>query len=86
MKTAVRTGKLPLSFPPVPEALTAADRLVIGRELVKAQDAINRAFKIAVAAKDMPLAKSLGDQVRTIGAQITALHGGPVKLDIAELL
>lgn len=86
MKVAVKTGKLPIAFPPVAPALSAADRLVIGRELVKAQDAINRAFKIAVAAKDMPLAKSLGDQVRAIGAQITTLHGGPVKLEIAELI
>lgn len=61
------------------------ERARVTKELGKAQSALWAAFSIASRSNDLPFAKALRDQYKTLGAKIVELNGGPV-VTIRELL
>lgn len=61
-------------------------RAEMTKELVRAQDALHRAFQVACEAGDVDLAADLRKKRVALGEQITAVNGGPVKMSKVELL
>jgi hypothetical protein len=60
------------------------ERALMAKELSKAQAALWAASTIALQTSQFDVAKMLRDQVKTIGAQIVELNGGPV-ISLKEL-
>jgi hypothetical protein len=58
--------------------MSSVERALVTRELGKAQAALWAAFKLAMRANELDLAKTLRDQHHAIGTKIVEINGGPV--------
>lgn len=61
-------------------------RAEMTKELIRAQDALHRAFQVACEVGDIDLAADLRKQRVTVGERITQVNGGPVKMSRAEMV
>lgn len=61
-------------------------RAEVTKELVRAQDALHRAFQVACEANDLDFANDLRKKRVAIGEAITKANGGPVRLSSVELV
>lgn len=66
--------------------MTERARAEVTKELIRAQDALQNAFQVAASSGNLDLAKSLREQRKQLGAKITMVNGGPVKVRGTELL
>lgn len=66
--------------------MTDTARAEVTKELIRAQDALQNAFQVACRNNDLDLAKELREQRKALGAKITRVNGGPVKVSKTELL
>ena len=66
--------------------MTTVDRAELTRALIRAQDALHRAFQVACTVNDLDLAADLRKRRQALGDTITKVNGGPVKISKAELL
>jgi hypothetical protein len=69
-----------------PITMSATDKLMLGKELSRAQAALERAFRMAAESGELDLAKRLRYQGKAIGIEITDINGGPVRVHLSELL
>lgn len=68
-----------------PKSLSSTERLVIGRELAKAQSSLASARRMAATGGDQVLAKQIDAQLREVARHILLVQGTP-PIKIAELL
>jgi len=61
-------------------------RAEVTKELIRAQDALHNAHRIAACANELDLAADLRKRRVALGDAITSVNGGPVKVRATELL
>ena len=66
--------------------MTERARAEVTKQLIRAQDALQNASQVAASNGDLDFAKSLREQRKQIGSQITKVNGGPMKVTGSELL
>lgn len=66
--------------------MTDIAKAELTKDLIRAQDALQSAFKVACRVGDLDLANDLRKRRLSLADTITKVNGGPVKISGSELL